>query len=61
VICGDFSKGLEAAIKLKALQDQRARDEPEREFLEPRSVEVVDKDTIVVEVVVREYRETTFL
>jgi hypothetical protein len=61
VICGDFSKGLGAVIKLKALQDQRARDKPEREFLEPRSVEVVNKDTIVIEVMVREYKETTFL
>jgi hypothetical protein len=61
VICGDFSKGLGATIQLKAVQDQRARDEPEREFPELQSVTKIDGDTIIVEVAVRVHSETTFL
>ena len=46
VICGDFSKGLGAAIKLKAVQDQYTQDKPFREFPELRSVAQIDEDTI---------------
>jgi hypothetical protein len=61
VICGDFSKGLGAAIQLKAVQDQRARDKPKREFPELQSVAKIDGDTIIVEVAVGVHSETTFL
>jgi hypothetical protein len=61
VICGDFSKGLGAAIKLKAFQDARQEAEPERDFPEPRSVAHIDEDTIIVQVAVGRESETTFL
>jgi hypothetical protein len=61
VICGDFSKGLGAAVKLKAFQDQRWEADPERDFSEPRSVTHIDEDTIVVEVAVGKHSETTLL
>jgi hypothetical protein len=61
VICGDFSKGLGATIKLKAFQDARQEADLERDFPNPRSVAYIDKDTIVVKVAIGQHSETTFL
>jgi hypothetical protein len=61
VICGDFSKGLGAAIKLKAFQDQCRATDPDQDFPKLRSVAYINDNTIVVKVTVRDYRETTFL
>jgi hypothetical protein len=52
VICGDFSKGLGATIKLKAFQDTSQEANLERDFPKPRSVAYINKDTIMVKVAV---------
>jgi hypothetical protein len=52
IICGDFSKGLGAMIKLKVFQDTNQEANLERDFPKPRSVAYINKDTIVVKVAI---------